>query len=995
MQSRLSSGVIFKISFFAYFAIFVLLHSTAGANNLDPSLNSTRYVAVSAYQAGTGEHSVFYAEKIDDLILIDSQIPDLQQMYKQWGEVPNTHVRTLDSRVNGLDDISKLVSEYRNLKTIHLITHGKEGSILLGDQIYDASSITRHYSILTNISNALAKDGELFFYGCDVGKGDAGKRFVSEISEAIRHSVAASSNRTGSYQLGGDWVLEQVTTKLKYSPLIPSSWNHLLSQNTTGAWTFGTNTASNTITVGSNSTVATVSFSGFTTATTTTAPLNAQTFNNLAVFNPTVQALPSLGVQYNWDTVPEVGTVLASTDSGNVTMTINFSRVVKDPIIHLDRLGGSDGTSQNGMAFTLQTSGITLTKLSGTSHFSVVGNAITNGQIGQPIATGYTSESSLTTNLGTAAGSVLLTGVFSTVTFLLSPGTNTTEGAGADAFEIGLTYDPIPAALPDNFNSYVNANLSGNLYANNGSGLDGDFNNDALTLTLINGSAFTVGTAIPLLNGSLTITNASTGAFNFVPNSGFTGTQSFTYNLRDNNFGTANSMATINVMQTTLTIQTLSLGGIDAFSYSGNNGWISQTNNTVSPNVGVSSPTEILTSPSTPSSITQSLPAGYILTSIVCSGLNGGVATPNLGTRTIALDAIATAMGNSVVCIFTNLKTPTFKLQKKTVGGFGGPFNFSQANLTSTPTSINTTAINTLSPVTATAINVSSLGSAITLTELPSTGYVLSGISCIDNNSGFTGNVGSFAILGGSAMTIPAANVVAGAEFQCELTNALRPTVKVQLSTTGGFGGPFTFTQVNLVSNPPNISTTTVNTAQPASPTAIAALSLNSVVQISETPWSSYAITSVECTDANATVTGNTGNFGSLVGNTLTISAARVQAGANITCIFRNVIPNPQLAIIKTANTSGPVQVGQIISYTYSVTNTGNVAFVNVYVGDVHHGYGPPPLPLNETLTTDVVPIGDSFDAASDGHWDTLGPGDTLTFTSSYAVVQADIDFLQ
>jgi Domain of unknown function (DUF4347)/Bacterial Ig domain len=995
MRLRLNVGEFSVFGLLVCFAAFVLSLSIARANNLTTELTSNNDVSVSAYQVGTGQLSVFHAVEADDLILIDRDIPDMQNLIRQWRNLPNTHVRIIESGSNGLEEISKLVSKYSNLKAIHLITHGREGAIVLGGRNYGAAAIAHEDEMLFNIAHALAKDGELFFYGCEIGRGEAGRKFVTKISEAIQHSVAASSNRTGSNRLGGDWVLEQVTTKLKYASLRSANWNHLLSQNTTGAWTLGTNSASNTITVGSNSTVATVSFSGFTTATTVTSPLTAQSFNNLAVFNPAVQNLFSLGVEYDWDTVPEAGTVLASTDSGNATMTINFSRPVKDPIIHLDRLGGSDGTLQNGMAFTLQTSGITLAKLSGTSHFSVVGNVITNGQIGQPIAVGYSAESSTTTNLGTAAGSVVLTGVFSTVTFLLSPGTNSTEGAGGDAFEVGFTYDPIPAPLPDNFNNYVNANLSGNLYANNGSGLDSDFNNDAMTLTLINGSAFTVGAAIPLLNGSLTITNASTGAFNFVPNSGFTGTQSFTYSLRDNNFGTASSIATINVMQTTLTIQTVSLGGINGFSYSGNNGWTLQTNNTVSPNVGVSSPTEILTVPNTATSITQTLPVGYVLTSIVCSGLGGGVATPNLGTRTIALDAIATAMGNSVVCIFTNLKTPTFKLQKKTVGGFGGPFNFSQTNLSSTPPAISTTSINTLSPVTAATINVSSLGSTISITELPSTGYVLNGISCIDNNSGFTGNVGSFAILSGSTMTIPAANVVAGAEFQCELTNALKPTVKVQLSTTVGFGGPFTFTQVNLASNPPNISTTAVNTVQPASPTAIAVVSLNSVVQISETPWSGYAITSVDCTDANAAVTGNTGSFGNVVGNTLTISSARVKAGANITCIFRNVIPSPQLAIIKTANTSGPVQLGQVISYTYTVTNTGNVSFANVFVGDVHNGYGVHPLPLNETLTTDVVPIGDSLDAVSDGHWDTLGPGDTLTFMSSYVVVQADVDLLQ
>jgi hypothetical protein len=995
MRSRTNYSKIFKFDFILCLTTFVFSFSIAYSNNLSVELNSNISFYVSATQAGTGESSVFRGDKTSVLILIDSTILDNENLLNQWEILPNSKVRLIESRSMGLEAISRIVSEYTNLDTIHLVTHGREGVLHLGGQHFDLSNIILEKNMLKKISNALARDGELLFYGCDIGRGLEGEKFVRNISEIIQHNVAASTNQTGTPILGGDWVLERFARKLHYSALNPIGWNHLLSSNTTTAWTVGTNVAANTITVGSNSTVTNISFSGFTNATTTTAPLSSQSFNNLNVFNPAVQNSSSLVVQYNWDVVPEVATELASADGGSATMTINFSRAVKNPIMHLDRLGGSDGTLQNGMAFTLQTSGIVLSRLSGTSHFSVSGNVITNGQIGQPIAAGYSAESSLTANLGTAAGSIELIGVFTTVSFLLSPGTNATEGAGADAFEIGFTYDPIPVALPDYFNTYLNTNLYGNLYSNNGSGLDSDFNNDSMTLTLINGNTFTTGTAIPLPNGVLTILDATAGTFSFAPNSGYIGGQSFSYTMRDNNFGAANSAVQINIMQTTLTIQTVSLGGVGGFSYSGNNGWVLKTNNTLSPNLATSSTAEILSSPSTLTSITQSLPLGYVLVSIVCNGLGAGVATANTYTRTVALDVNATAIGNNVVCIFTNVKTPTFKLQKKTLGGHGGPFSFSQTNLNSTPPSITTTAINTFSPATVSPIDIASLGSKVTVTETPSPSYVMNNITCIDDNSSITGNVGNFATLVGSTLTIPAANVVAGADFRCEITNSLIPRVKVQVVTLGGVGGPFAFTQFNLNSNPTNISTTSANQAQPLSATEIAISSLSSAVQITEALTGSFALIWAGCTDENSTTTGNIGSFGSLAGNTLTIPSTNVLAGANITCVFKNVVPNPQLAITKTANSPVPVQLGQSISYTYTVTNIGNVLLSDVYIADSHNGYGLPPLPLNEILTTDIGLLGDSTDIVNDGHWDKLGPGDTIVFEASYVVVQADIDFLQ
>jgi len=42
----------------------------------------------------------------------------------------------------------------------------------------------------------------------------------------------------------------------------------------------------------------------------------------------------------------------------------------------------------------------------------------------------------------------------------------------------------------------------------------------------------------------------------------------------------------------------------------------------------------------------------------------------------------------------------------------------------------------------------------------------------------------------------------------------------------------------------------------------------------------------------------------------------------------------------------------------------------------------------------DAGTAGDSTDAAMNGSWDVLAPGDVITFTGTYTVTQADVDSL-
>lgn len=104
---------------------------------------------------------------------------------------------------------------------------------------------------------------------------------------------------------------------------------------------------------------------------------------------------------------------------------------------------------------------------------------------------------------------------------------------------------------------------------------------------------------------------------------------------------------------------------------------------------------------------------------------------------------------------------------------------------------------------------------------------------------------------------------------------------------------------------------------------------------------------------------------------------------------------NPSLSVTKTADLTVNVPSGQTVTYTYDVTNTGDVTISNVDLFDVHNGNGPTPVPGSEVLQNDVAPLGNSTDLATNGVWDTLAPGDTVRFVATYVVTQQDIDLLQ
>lgn len=100
-----------------------------------------------------------------------------------------------------------------------------------------------------------------------------------------------------------------------------------------------------------------------------------------------------------------------------------------------------------------------------------------------------------------------------------------------------------------------------------------------------------------------------------------------------------------------------------------------------------------------------------------------------------------------------------------------------------------------------------------------------------------------------------------------------------------------------------------------------------------------------------------------------------------------NVNQNPDLTITKSASPTTVNTVNQVVTYTFLVTNTGNVTLSDVKVNDTVTS------PPGDTLTNSpsCVEI-DPGESGCSGGSTTLAPGQVATFTATQKVNQGDLD---
>src|SRR6185369_4641671 len=81
------------------------------------------------------------------------------------------------------------------------------------------------------------------------------------------------------------------------------------------------------------------------------------------------------------------------------------------------------------------------------------------------------------------------------------------------------------------------------------------------------------------------------------------------------------------------------------------------------------------------------------------------------------------------------------------------------------------------------------------------------------------------------------------------------------------------------------------------------------------------------------------------------------------------VTPNSSIALVKVGGINGTGKAGDTITYTFTVTNTGNITLTGAVIND----------PLTSTVNLAVTPV-------------ILLPNETGTATVTYTIKQSDVD---
>ncbi|MDH3766984.1 MAG: DUF4347 domain-containing protein, partial [Gammaproteobacteria bacterium] len=172
-----------------------------------------------------------------ELIFVDAATPEYQQLVQQLiagaGDGRDFDVIIIDSGSDGITQISQVLIGYDSLDAIHVISHGADGGVQLGNAWLDGGSLARYADLIAGWGDALDADADLLFYGCDLAAGTDGQDLIAELATLTGADIAASNDLTGHTELGGDWVLEYQSGAVESSIVADSvtqkAWRGVLS----------------------------------------------------------------------------------------------------------------------------------------------------------------------------------------------------------------------------------------------------------------------------------------------------------------------------------------------------------------------------------------------------------------------------------------------------------------------------------------------------------------------------------------------------------------------------------------------------------------------------------------------------------------------------------------------------------------------------------------------------------------------------------------------
>ncbi len=180
------------------------------------------------------------AEIRNELVFIDETVTNSDQLINDLlskdSDTRNFTVFILDSEKNGIDQITEVLQNHQGLDAVHIISHGTQGTLTLGNTQLNSSNLDDYSTTISLWQNSFDEDADFLIYGCEIAGNIAGESLTEQLSVLTGTDVATSVNDTGNSARGGDWELEFTTgsieTEIAFSKEIQHSWDGLLAYST-------------------------------------------------------------------------------------------------------------------------------------------------------------------------------------------------------------------------------------------------------------------------------------------------------------------------------------------------------------------------------------------------------------------------------------------------------------------------------------------------------------------------------------------------------------------------------------------------------------------------------------------------------------------------------------------------------------------------------------------------------------------------------------------
>jgi len=182
--------------------------------------------------------------QVDEIVFIDRAVEGwgklLIDLDRQKRAGRSLDVVLLDTDRNGVQQISRTLDQYSDVQSVHIVSHGNDGRIQLGNTELSGAAWQGYVAELGGWRHSLSQGADLFFYGCNLAASEQGRHLVRNVQLITGADVAASTDLTGSALGGGDWDLEFQLGALEKMPLfsasLDSDWSHTLQIDIDQAW---------------------------------------------------------------------------------------------------------------------------------------------------------------------------------------------------------------------------------------------------------------------------------------------------------------------------------------------------------------------------------------------------------------------------------------------------------------------------------------------------------------------------------------------------------------------------------------------------------------------------------------------------------------------------------------------------------------------------------------------------------------------------------------